>query len=118
VAPQPPSEDANGFLALAVYDSPENGGNGDGFIDNQDAIFGRLLLWVDRNHNGISEPGELHSLSELGISRIDLHYDVEDRIDGNGNAFHYRARVWDAHGQRGGRFAWDVFPNTAAPMKP
>ena len=110
--PQPePSagREKNGFAALAVYDGPAAGGNSDGVIDGGDVIFSSLRLWRDTDHDGVSDPGEIHALASLGVSRLHLDYKESKRTDDHGNQFRYRARLDDAKGARAGRWAWDVF---------
>jgi hypothetical protein len=85
-----------------------NGGNGNGVLDPKDSVYDHLSLWIDANHNGISEPEELHSLQEMGIFQIDLKYHRSNYVDSNGNHFRYKARVWD-NADKAHDICYDVF---------
>lgn len=105
--PQPPTTHPNGFNALAVYDLPANGGNGNGEIDPGDAIFAKLKIWIDANHNGVSDPGELHSLKDLGIAGLSLKYHADGITDQYGNRFRDTADYTDSAGNQRDRL-YDV----------
>ena len=94
---------ANGYAALAEMDT-----NGDGVVNSSDTNFSDLMVWVDSNGDGVSQEGELHSLSSLGITQLDLKAQTSTQVD-NGNligltssyttsngATHEMADVWFA----------------------
>jgi len=90
---QPPSDAPHGYLALAVFDRPAEGGNGDGLITAADAVFASLRLWVDADHDGASQPGELSGLAAAGVESIDLDFRENRRKDRHGNELRYRSLV-------------------------
>jgi Ca2+-binding RTX toxin-like protein len=58
---------ANGFAALKSLDS-----NGDNQFTSLDASWNNLRVWVDANHDGKTDIGELKTFANLGITAINL----------------------------------------------
>ncbi|WP_299481206.1 DUF5801 repeats-in-toxin domain-containing protein [uncultured Roseibium sp.] len=70
---------ADSLEALALLDS-----NGDGLIDASDEAFTDLRVWQDVNTDGVSQDGELSTLSDLGIESINLNAgQVYKTVSGN-----------------------------------
>lgn len=86
----------NGFVALAEFDAYHLGGNSDGYIDSSDDVFSELRLWVDTDHDGVSDSSEIFALSEMDVVRLDWHYRRSVRRDQHGNLFRYTSRCWVA----------------------
>jgi len=96
---------SNGFTALSGLDE-----NGDGAIDQTDAAWANLLLWTDRNHDGVSDAMELQPLALSVIAALETDYQVVGKRDQSGNLFRYVARYRDVQGQQ--RQYYDVFLRT------
>lgn len=79
---------ANGFVALAELDD-----DGGGIVDANDAAWSRLLLWVDANHDGVSQPEELRSIAESRIRSVATRHVWSGRRDAHGNTFRYRGEA-------------------------
>jgi hypothetical protein len=115
--PQPPptkDREANGYAALLVWDSPENGGNGDGLISTADQAVqrgiapGGIALWVDDNHDGTAQPTEIYTFADKGVEAIAAgRYRRSDWFDDSGNRFRYTAPVRLSNGKMAKSF--DVF---------
>jgi hypothetical protein len=68
-----------GYEALAALDSQL-----DGIIDKHDVAFSSLLVWRDKNSNGIADAGELTKLTDAGITSLSLKSQAATTVD-NGN---------------------------------
>lgn len=92
-SPQAASSSPNGFRALAVFDWAESGGNEDGLVDARDAVWPRLRLWRDTDHDGVSAFGELLSLDASGVHGFSLAADPSPQSDEHGNEFRFTSHV-------------------------
>src|SRR5687767_8024630 len=85
---------SNGFEALKFLENSTFGrSERNGVINASDAAFARLLLWTDRNHNGLSEPDELQPVTAIGLQTIATDYRLSRRHDQFGNEFRQRAKA-------------------------
>ncbi len=93
----------DGFQVLAELDSPAMGGNGNGRVEAGDLFFSQLELWQDRNTDGISQPGELMSLADAGVTSLETRGRRSCGMvkDANGNDQSLRASFTRADGTRG-----------------
>ena len=84
----------NGFEVLKFAEGPSWGASyAEGRISARDAIFCRLLLWRDSNHNGISEADELTPVSNAGIDWIGTDYKTKKHVDRFGNEFRQKGEL-------------------------
>jgi hypothetical protein len=63
-------------------------------------------LWVDANHNGVSEPWELTHIADSSITEIEVQRHWTGRLDQSGNHFGYEGQLRE--GRRMQTF-YDVF---------
>lgn len=72
------STEKTGFEELKELDT-----NGDGIIDSKDTDFNKIRLWQDLNENGVTDEGELKTLSEAGIISINTNSTKVDELNNN-----------------------------------
>lgn len=96
---------------MAEFDAPVFGGNKNERIDRDDAIWEMLTVWIDTNHNGISEADELHALDEVGVLEIEIRYEYHRRVDQHDNHFYFKSRglLESTDGRLKGFATTDVF---------
>ena len=70
----------DGFNALADIDS-----NADGMVNSADTQYTNLRIWRDLNQDGISQTGELFTLTSLNIASINVGSNLNSQTLANGN---------------------------------
>ena len=86
-----------GFTELAELDS-----NDDGIISAADARVADIKLWRDADGDGRTDEGELISLTEGGITQIDLGATKLDGVEREGNRIFHTSQVTFADGSTTG----------------
>lgn len=101
----------NGYEALREFDLAGMGGDGDSRIDPDDAIWEELGLWVDANHDGVSQPDELTGLTAAGVVAFETKYSRNNHRDRYGNLFRFKGRAWIVNkaGKRRASQTYDVY---------
>jgi len=91
----------NGFVGLAQYDARELGGNDDGLITAEDAVWPQLRIWLDLDANGVATFTEMRTLGSYGITALETIPKVRRYFDAAGNLIPYWA--WATQRSKAGR---------------
>ena len=86
----------NGFEALKELDS-----NRDGVFNSSDEAWNTVKVWKDSNQNGIVDNSELLSLEQANIAGINLNYNEQELVDGNGNTHAQTGTIIKTDGSSG-----------------
>lgn len=83
--------ETDGYRAMAMLDTIH--GNDDGWLTPEDPQWSRLKLWLDDNHDGISQFGELHELTAVGLTGIEVDPVNSNWSDRHGNVLPMRSKA-------------------------
>jgi hypothetical protein len=93
----------NGFDKLKTFDD-----NGDGIVDAHDAIWPSLRLWLDANHNGISDASEISTVASSRFTGIAVTFKIVGKRDKYGNRYRYKGRIYTGDHANGGEHVYDI----------
>jgi hypothetical protein len=82
----------NGFMALYELLKSQTGVAWQDRLTSDDALFHRLYLWTDRNHDAVVDEGEIRPFGEQ-FSAIMFAAGRHNRKDGHGNRFAWEGTV-------------------------
>ena len=103
----------NGYEALSQYLS--NHSSCSSVIDSSNPVFKHLLVWRDLNQDGFSQPYELSSLSQSGITSVDTNYEELPREKQGSlfsNVVKYKSTFHGEQCPSSGCASYDVFFTT------
>ena len=105
-----------GFAQLRELDA-----NLDGWLDASDPLYAKLVIWQDANSNKQTDAGELTTLAQRGIRRIDLAYTNQTEWQ-NGNLLVEASTATTTQGTklsvRDAYFAFEAMPAPIQPKAP
>lgn len=99
----------NGYEALRQYDR-----RGRGYIDSKNSVYQQLLVWFDHNQDGVSQPQEIKTLAQLGVTRIDTSYHEAPQYASEKdlllhNQVRWRSQFFDQSKCRKGCYSYDIY---------
>ncbi len=86
----------DGFAALADLDA-----NHDGVVNSSDAAFSQLRVWRDLDQDGVTDAGELQTLTSLGVAGLNVASASHSQTLANGNQIADLGTYIKADGQVG-----------------
>ncbi len=96
IAQQTEEHDTDLEALATLYDS-----NNDGVLNKEDENFKNILIFQDKNQNGIADEGEVITLAEAGIEEISVVSDGQQQILSDGSIVHGKTTYTKSDGTEG-----------------